>query len=343
VRRVILSVSWVDHLGERGPAMARATRRVAVLLLLGLASTAARAGGDDPANALGTCRQRLRTLAESVRARLDEADAGAARDAARRRAQADQVVAVSKAERAYQEAKIAAEVAEVAVKEYEEGTYKQELATAEGEIAIAGAEAKAAARRVEDARKRLDEARALVDRIATQRKTTASDVLAEYEGGRHLAAAEAGVESARYGEQKAAFGRVQAGAKKDILVNFMKEKRTNELKAAAALAMSRALALKAEWEWARDAGARLERSPAEPDDAWKLTEAEWKALAKFAALGPSWREILGRPQDAAGRDDRGRLVAEFDRSLAEAERAWSSARDARHDSLDAAVMARARR
>jgi hypothetical protein len=139
----------------------------------------------------------------------------------------------------------------------------------------------------------------------------------------------------------------QAEAKKNSLVKYTIPIGLKQRQAAVELARSKAMMLKAEWSLANDVVARLERE-ADRIDADAPTRAEHAALDKFTALEKPWKAILARradiaKADPAARDELGKLLGDFGRSLDEAERAWSSAREARLDDRATATMTRVRR
>jgi hypothetical protein len=141
-------------------------------------------GVDEVKNTFGLCRVQLRNLASAVRARLDEAEAGADRAAEHRRKVMDQMGAVMKAQSAYGEARLKVEVAEVEVTEYEAGTAKQQLETVEGDIAMARADLKRAEDRFEESQKHVEETKVLIKRIEGFPRETIGELMAEYYAGR---------------------------------------------------------------------------------------------------------------------------------------------------------------
>jgi hypothetical protein len=306
-----------------------------------------RAGGpDDAENALGLARLRLRNLAASVRERLDDVDAGAARDEEHRRRLMDQKMAMSRAEVDYQGADFAVKIAEVEATQYEQGTFKHELETIEYNVTIASAELKSAEDRFEGSKIHFDEAKALLARIEPLPKTSPMDMMAEYLAKEARDSADSRIMAAKFGLDKAKFVLEQANTSKEVLVNFTKMKRTNELRAEVEKARSNALEKKAEIELAKSAQARLEGLIAKDHiDSRALTDAEKSALDKFAALHPAWKAIVaGRDDlkaDAAKRDEAKRRLDDFAKALDEADRAWSAAREARLDDRDADLMRRA--
>ncbi len=320
---------------------------IALMIGLALAPSPARAQAapddlDAIRNGLGLCRVQLRNLAASVRARLDEADAVMVQTDEHRRRLMDQKMAVTNADMAYQEAKFAAEVAEVVVLEYEKGTMKQELETVEGDIALSKASLKNAEDRFERSQAHLKEIKDLVARIDGMPKERISDLMSEFYAVRERDSAEARVQADKFGVDKERLGIEQAETKKHVLLKYQGPKRLKELGAEVEKAKSVALARKAEWELAKGAEAQAELNALVIDDR-ALTPAEWAALAKFGALEPAWKGIIARRDaiekaDPAKRAEMRRMVDDFAKSLDEADRAWSSAREARLDDRDAALM-----
>lgn len=322
---------------------------IVAALGLSLAPSTARAqpgpdDGDALRNQFGTCRLEVRNLAASVRARLDEADAGAARVWEHRRKLREQRDAVSDAEMASLDAKLAAEVAEVELTAYEAGTARQELETIEGDLAQAQSELVRARMRPDWAKAHVDEVRTLLAKMGPLPKMNASDLLAEYNAGRAKVAAGGQVFAAQSEVEKAAATLEQAQVRKDVFLKFEKPKRMKLLRFNIERAKSVALREQARLIWAKDVEVRLEREGRDIDQR-SLTAGERSALAKFSALEKGWREILAHRGDLDAHDAakhaamKARLDG-FAEPLHGAARAWSAARESRLDDLDAAVMRR---
>jgi hypothetical protein len=302
-------------------------------------------GFDEARNTFGLCRVQLRNLTAAVRARLDDADAGAARASEMRQRQRDQMMIVVKAKDAFERAKLRVEVAEIAVVEYEAGTFKQSLETIEGDIAMAKAELKRAEDHFEDSQKHVEETKTLVKRIEGFPRETIGELMSEYYAGRARVSAEYQVLADKFGIDKAKFTLEQAETSKEVLLKFTKDKTIKELKAAIEMAKSDMLMKEMEVSLTRDAERRLERD-AQHTDNRELTAGERAALAKFSALEEPWRAILARrgeieKADPAKRDEWKKILDDFAKALNEADGAWSSAREARLDDRDADTMRRA--
>ncbi|HEY2158947.1 MAG TPA: hypothetical protein VGH33_25175, partial [Isosphaeraceae bacterium] len=195
--------------------------------------------------------------------------------------------------------------------------------------------------------KHIEETRALVERIAPLPKETIGEIMSEYYAGQNKKQAENQVMADKLRIESAKFGLEQAEVSKEVFLKYARDRRLKELQAEVEKARADMLMKQAEHSLARDVEARIERDDRQID-ARALTAAEGAALTKFSRLEPAWKAILAR-RDAiekaapAKRDELKRSLDDFANSLSEAQRAWSSAREAQLDERDAATMARARR
>ena len=163
----------------------------------------------------------------------------------------NQMIAVKRAEAAYQNAKLTREVAEIAVTEYVEGIYKQEQDTLKGEIVTAETaiqKAEARLERTRRARKRMN------DVLAANRGATHAR---RYRGrARHRRPPRSGRADPR--ARKMALG--LAKNKRDVLEKYTCGKTIKELKVDVERKRSDELAKKATWELEKGKEAKLEQA-----------------------------------------------------------------------------------
>ena len=142
----------------------------------------------------------------------------------------NQQIAIKKAERVYQEAKLDREIAELAVREYTEGVYQQELAILSGEIAVASSSIRRAQARL--ARTRAAEQRLKNGLLA---KGAVAEVMAELDIEDRIATAEQTLEREQIALEL-------ANAKRKRLEKYTRGKTTKTLEIAVSRSLSHELA-----------------------------------------------------------------------------------------------------